>query len=137
MEEFRTVEMQIEGTSMFVRSSGTGAPVLSLHGFPETRLMWRGVAPLLARDFTVVCPDLRGYGRSGCPASARDHAPYSKRVMAEDTVQVMEQLGFSRFSVAGHDRGGRVAYRLALDHRDRIGHLGVLDMLPTEAVWER
>jgi haloacetate dehalogenase len=137
MEDFRAVEMQIEGTSIFVRSSGTGAPVLLLHGFPETHLMWRSVAPLLARDFTVVCPDLRGYGRSGCPASTGDDAPYSKRAMANDMVRVMEQLGFLRFSVAGHDRGGRVAYRLALDHPDRADRLAVLDILPTETVWER
>ena len=99
--------------------------------------MWRGVAPLLARRFTVVCADLRGYGRSGCPASAADHAPYAKRAMARDMVAVMERLGFARFSVAGHDRGGRVAYRMALDHPDRIERLAVLDILPTATVWDR
>jgi haloacetate dehalogenase len=99
--------------------------------------MWRGVAPLLARDFTVVCADLRGYGSSGCPASAPDHGPYAKRAMARDLVAVMERLGFSRFSVAGHDRGGRVAYRMALDHPSRVDRLAVLDVLPTETVWER
>jgi haloacetate dehalogenase len=98
-------------TTIFVRRSGYGPPLLLLHGFPETHLMWRSVAPLLARRFTVVCADLRGYGRSGCPASAPDHAPYAKRSMARDMVAVMEGLGFPRFSIAGHDRGGRVAYR--------------------------
>ncbi len=108
-----------------------------LHGFPQTHAMWRDVAPRLARAFTVVCADLRGYGRSGCPASAPDHAPYAKRAMAGDMVAVMERLGFPRFSVAGHDRGGRVAYRMALDHPGRIARLAVLDILPTETVWGR
>jgi haloacetate dehalogenase len=99
--------------------------------------MWRSVAPLLARNFTVVCADLRGYGRSGCPVSTPDHAPYAKRAMAHDMVTVMERLGFPRFSVAGHDRGGRVAYRMALDHPDRVDRLAVLDIVPTETVWER
>jgi haloacetate dehalogenase len=134
---FDTAEIQTGDTSIFVRWSGSGSPILLLHGFPQTHLMWRDVAPLLARRFTVVCADLRGYGRSGCPASAPDHAPYAKRAMARDMVAVMEQLGFPRFSVAGHDRGGRVAYRLALDHPDRVERLAVLDILPTGTVWER
>jgi haloacetate dehalogenase len=137
MDDFATVEIETGETTIFVSSGGSGPPVLLLHGFPQTHLMWRGVAPLLARNFTVVCADLRGYGRSGCPASAPDHAPYAKRVMARDMVAVMEQLGFQRFSVAGHDRGGRVAYRMALDHPDRVDRLAVLDILPTEMTWER
>jgi haloacetate dehalogenase len=137
MDDFTTAEIQTDATSIFVRSYGSGPPVLLLHGFPQTHLMWRGVAPLLARTFTVVCADLRGYGRSGCPASAPDHAPYAKRSMARDMLTVMEQLGFPRFAVAGHDRGGRVAYRLALDHPDRVAQLAVLDIVPTETVWER
>jgi haloacetate dehalogenase len=108
-----------------------------LHGFPQTHLMWRSVAPLLARHFTVVCADLRGYGRSGCPVSTPDHAPYAKRAMAQDMVIVMERLGFPRFSVAGHDRGGRVAYRMALDHPTCVDRLAVLDILPTGTVWDR
>lgn len=135
MDNFTTSEIQTGETSIFVRSSGDGPPILLLHGFPQTHLMWRGVAPLLARYFTVVCADLRGYGQSGCPESNRDHTPYAKRVMAGDLVNVMEQLGFPRFSVAGHDRGGRVAYRMALDHPDSIKRLAVLDILPTETVW--
>jgi haloacetate dehalogenase len=137
MDDFTTAEIQTDETSIFVRSYGFGPPVLLLHGFPQTHLMWRSVAPLLARNFTVVCADLRGYGRSGCPVSAPDHAPYAKRSMARDRVTVMERLGFPRFSVAGHDRGGGVAYRLALDHPDRVEKLAVLDIVPTETVWER
>lgn len=129
--------METGETSIVVRWSGSGAPILLLHGFPQTHLMWHGVAPRLARRFTVVCADLRGYGASGCPASTPDHAPYAKRAMARDMVAVMEHLGFPRFSVAGHDRGGRVAYRLALDHPGRVERLAVLDVLPTATVWER
>lgn len=99
--------------------------------------MWREVAPGLARDFTVVCADLRGYGQSSCPPSAADHAPYAKRAMAADMVVLMETFGFRRFMVAGHDRGGRVAYRLALDHPDRVEKLAVLDIIPTAEVWDR
>ena len=99
--------------------------------------MWRSVAPVLARRFSVVCADLRGYGRSGCPPSAPDHAPYSKRAMARDMITVMERLGFPRFAVAGHDRGGRVAYRMALDDPERVHRTAVLDVIPTEATWAR
>jgi haloacetate dehalogenase len=134
---FQTAEVPTGETSIFVRWSGSGPPILLLHGFPQTHLMWRAVAPVLARRFTVVCADLRGYGRSGCPPSTSDHVPYAKRAMARDMVAVMERLGFARFSVAGHDRGGRVAYRLALDHRGRVERLAVLDILPTATVWKR
>lgn len=137
LDGFETAEVETEETSIFVRWSGSGPPILLLHGFPQTHLMWRGVAPLLACRFTVVCADLRGYGQSGCPASTPDHAPYAKRAMASDMVVVMDRLGFPRFSVAGHDRGGRVAYRLALDHPGRIERLAVLDILPTGTVWQR
>src|SRR3989441_1356993 len=120
LEGFEAAEVQTGEASIFVRRSGSGPPILLLHGFPQTHLMWRSVAPILARHFTVVCADLRGYGRSGCPRSAPDHAPYSKRAMARDMVAVMERLGFPRFSVAGHDLGGRVASCLALDHPVRL-----------------
>src|SRR5919112_5999204 len=136
MDRFTMSEIQTDETSIFVRSYGSGPPILLLHGFPQTHLMWRSVAPLLARNFTVVCADLRGYGRSGCPVSAPDHAPYAKRAVAKDMVSVMEQLGFPRFSVAGHDRGGRVAYRMALDHPDRVDRLVLLDVLPPGTVWD-
>ena len=124
-------------TTLFVQASGSGPPLLLLHGFPQTHLMWRDVLPFLAGAFTVVCPDLRGYGASGCPASSSDHAPYSKRAMAQDLVTVMARLGFRRFAVAGHDRGGRVAYRMAIDHPESVEKLAVLDVLPTETAWSR
>src|SRR4029453_11815727 len=97
----------------------------------------RRVAAVLVRDFTVVCADLPGYGQSGCPPSDADHTPYSKRRMAEDMVAVMDALGFERFCVAGHDRGGRVAYRAALDHPEQVERLAVLDVLSTADAWER
>ena len=135
--DFRPELIETREARVFVRRSGSGPAVVLLHGFPETHLMWRGVAPLLARAFTVVCADLRGYGASGCPTSARDHAPYSKRAMAQDVVEVMRHLGFPRFSIVGHDRGGRVAYRLALDHPESVDRLAVLDIVPTADVWSR
>src|SRR5439155_8061002 len=137
IDDFPAAEIQPGETIIFVRSYGSGPPSLLLHGFPQTHLMWRSVAPLLARNFTVICADLRGYGRSGCPVSAPDHAPFAKRAMAQDMVTVMERLGFRRFSVAGHDRGARVAYRLALDHPNRVERVAVLDIVPTETAWEQ
>jgi haloacetate dehalogenase len=134
---FETAEVKTGETTIFLRRSGVGPPLLLLHGFPQTHLMWRDVAPLLARRFTVICADLPGYGRSGCPPSAPDHAPYSKRTMAAGMVRVMEHLGFQQFAVAGHDRGGRVAYRLALDHPERVNRLAVLDVVPTGMAWAR
>src|SRR5262245_38615549 len=136
-EASEPLEVQGDGATIFLRRFGVGPPILLLHGFPQTHLMWRLVAPVLAQRFTVICADLRGYGRSGCPASDPDHATYAKRAMANDMVSVMERLGFPRFSIAGHDRGGRVAYRLALDHPQRVERLAVLDILPIAEVWER
>jgi haloacetate dehalogenase len=135
-ENFAALDVQVQETRIFLRRFGAGPAVLLLHGFPQTHLMWRSVAPLLARRFTVVCADLRGYGSSGCPASAPDHAPYAKRAMASDMVSVMEKLGFPRFSLAGHDRGARVAYRLALDYPRQVERLAVLDIVPTTDTWE-
>jgi haloacetate dehalogenase len=116
-----------------VRHGGSGPPLLLLHGNPQTHAMWHEVAPRLAGEFTVVATDLRGYGDSSKPETTPDHAPYSKRAMALDQISVMRSLGFERFFVCGHDRGGRVAYRMALDHPERVVKLAVLDIVPT---WE-
>jgi haloacetate dehalogenase len=134
---FESSVVDTGASTIYVEHGGSGPPVLLLHGFPETLVMWRDVAPVLAERFSVVCADLRGYGRSGCPPSAADHAPYSKRELARDMVAVMTQLGFERFSIAGHDRGGRVAYRAALDHPQRVERLAVLDVVPIDAAWGR
>lgn len=135
--QFASAEIDTGETTLFVRWAGTGPPLLLLHGFPQTHLMWRDVAPLLASDFTVVCADLRGYGASGCPEPAPDHSTYAKRAMAKDLVGLMQKLRFEQFMVAGHDRGGRVAYRLALDHPAHATALALLDILPTKTVWDR
>jgi haloacetate dehalogenase len=120
-----------------VRHGGSGPPLLLLHGHPQTHAMWNLVAPRLAEDFTVVAADLRGYGESSKPPTTPDHEPYSKRAMARDQVEVMRRLGFERFGVAGHDRGGRCGYRLALDHPERVEKLAVLDIVPTGDMWHR
>jgi pimeloyl-ACP methyl ester carboxylesterase len=120
-----------------VRHGGNGPPALLLHGIPQTHVMWHKIAPHLARDFTVVATDLRGYGDSSKPPSTPDHAPYSKRAMARDQIEVMRQLGFDRFFVAGHDRGARCAYRMALDHPERVLKLALLDIVPTGEVFRR
>jgi haloacetate dehalogenase len=120
-----------------VRHGGSGPPVLLLHGHPQTHVMWHNIAPRLARDFTVVAPDLRGYGASSKPPTAPDHEPYSKRAVARDHVAVMRRLGFERFCVAGHDRGAYGAYRLALDHPQRVARLAVLDIVPAGEAWRR
>lgn len=121
----------------FVRHGGEGPPLLLLHGFPQTHACWSRVAPALARSFHVVCMDLRGYGWSSAPRGDPAHETYSKRAMARDAIKVMSELGYPRFALAGHDRGARVGYRLALDHPGRLTALALLDILPTNVVWER
>lgn len=120
-----------------VRRGGEGPPVLLLHGHPQTHVMWHKIAPLLAQEFTVVAADLRGYGKSSKPESTNDHFPYSKRVMAMDQIALMAAFGFDEFSVVGHDRGGRCAYRMALDHPGRVRKLAVLDIIPTGEAFRR
>jgi haloacetate dehalogenase len=126
-----------DDVSLRVRHGGAGPPVLLLHGYPETHMMWARVAEGLAADFTVICPDLRGYGGSTKPPSSDDHETSSKRAMARDAVGLMKHFGFDSFHVAGHDRGGRVGYRLALDHPEAVRRLSILDIIPTGEVWGR
>jgi haloacetate dehalogenase len=134
---FETTEIDTGEARIHVRRAGSGPPLLLLHGYPQTHVMWHGVAPALAEDFTVVLTDLRGYGASSKPASLADHWPYTKRAVAADQVAVMHALGFDRFAVCGHDRGGRVGYRMALDHPERVTRLAVLDIVPTGEVLMR
>jgi len=134
---FEAFDIATEGTVIHGRVGGKGRPLLLLHGFPETHLMWHAVAPRLASQFTVVAADLRGYGDSGTPEPSEDHREYTKQAMADDMVAVMRQLGFAQFSVAGHDRGGRCAYRLALDHPETVTRLAVLDVVPTYEAFRR
>jgi haloacetate dehalogenase len=122
---------------ILARVGGDGPPLLLLHGYPETHLMWHAVAPGLAERFTVVVADLPGYGGSFRPAVTADHAAHAKRALAADLVAAMGALGHGAFAVAGHDRGGRVAYRMALDHPGAVTRVAVLDIVPTGEVWRR
>lgn len=135
--DFETVDLCTRDGDVHARVGGSGPPLLLLHGYPQTHLMWHAVAPLLARSFTVVAADLTGYGGSARPTRADDHAPHSKRAMARNQVEAMRRLGWEEFAVAGHDRGGRCAYRMALDHPDRVTRLAVLDIVPTAEVLAR
>ncbi len=134
-EAFERVRVEASDAEINLVRGGEGPPVLLLHGYPQTHSMWHAVAPRLAENFTVVATDLRGYGDSSKPFGSEDHATYSKRAMAADQVQVMESLGFLSFAVVGHDRGGRVGHRMALDHPDRVTRLAVLDIVPTRHVY--
>jgi haloacetate dehalogenase len=133
---FSARDVEAGGVAVHAVIGGSGPPLLLLHGYPQTHAIWHKVAPRLANRFTVVCADLRGYGDSGKPPTDSRHAPYSKREMAKDLVDCMRQLGFPRFRLAGHDRGGRVAHRLAMDHPEAVERLAVLDISPTLAMYE-
>jgi len=128
--------IRTSGATINLVTGGEGPPLLLLHGYPETHAMWHKVAPQLARDYTVVCPDLRGYGDSSKPRGLPDHSNYSKRAMALDMVEAMESLGYLAFHVVGHDRGGRVGHRLARDHGRRVRTLTVLDISPTLKMYQ-
>ena len=134
---FARARIRTSGAEIHVRLAGEGPPLLLLHGYPQTHAMWHRIAPVLARDFTVVVTDLRGYGDSSRPPSGQRCANYAKRMMAQDQVEVMAALGFDRFMVAGHDRGGRVVHRMALDHPDKVQRAAVLDIVPTLQVFDQ
>ena len=131
---FKRSSVKTSGATIHFVSAGNGPPLLLLHGYPQTHIEWRDVAPALAKKFTVVAADLRGYGESSKPTGGENHVDYSKRAMAQDQVDLMASLGFQKFAVVGHDRGGRVAHRLALDHPDRLAKLAILDIVPTYKV---
>ncbi|MEO1197884.1 MAG: alpha/beta hydrolase [Pseudomonadota bacterium] len=132
---FASDYIQTRGAKIFVRHGGSGPPLVLLHGYPQSHVMWHKIAPALAEQFTLILPDLRGYGWSSVERTDDAHEPYSKRAMARDIIDVMEKLGHIRFAIAGHDRGGRAAYRLALDEPGRVERLAVLDIVPTHAMW--
>ena len=134
---FRVERVDAGGVAVHLVVGGKGPALLLLHGYPQTHAIWHKVAPRLAERYTVVACDLRGYGESGKPATDARHAPYSKREMAKDPVAAMRALGFERFLVAGHDRGGRVAHRLAMDHPGSVAKLAVLDISPTLSMYEK
>lgn len=137
LEGFQFQCIATEGARINVATGGRGPAVLLLHGFPQTHVAWHAIAARLTDRFALVLADLRGYGDSHGPVPDRDHHTYCKRVMAGDMVEVMGALGHDRFFLAGHDRGGRVAHRLALDYPDRVVRLALVDILPTLEVWQR
>ncbi|WP_245547231.1 alpha/beta hydrolase [Nocardia brevicatena] len=132
---FGYTHMPVGDVGLNVATAGTGTPIVLLHGFPQTHLAWRHVATDLARDHLVVCPDLRGYGDSDKPADDSGNGTYTKRTMAADIMALMRSLGHDRFALAGHDRGGLVAFRAGLDHPEAISHLAILDVLPAADMW--
>jgi haloacetate dehalogenase len=132
---FRRDRIKTRGAAINLVRGGLGPPLLLLHGYPQTHAIWHRVAPELAKRFAVVASDLRGYGDSEKPHGSPDHGNYSKRAMAQDQVEVMQALGHESFFVVGHDRGGRVAHRMALDHPDRVKKLAVLDIVPTRTMY--
>ena len=131
LETFVPMQIKTSEATIHAAKGGAGYPLLMLHGYPQTHVMWHKIAPRLAETFTVVLADLRGYGDSSKPQGEPDHANYSKRAMAQDMVEVMAQLGYDEFYVVGHDRGARVTHRMALDHPQRVKKAAVLDIAPT------
>lgn len=136
LDNFDHADLDVNGVTIHLQHGGKGPPLLLLHGFPQTHVIWHKVADALSERFTLVMPDLRGYGDSSRPPGAPDHANYSKRTMAQDMVDVMRKLGFDSFFLCGHDRGGRVSHRLALDHPQAVRKLMLLDISPTRTMYE-
>jgi len=134
---FQLEHIEVSAGSIRLRRGGSGPPLLLLHGNPQTHAMWHAVAQVLAKRLTVICPDLRGYGEALQPEPTETHAPYAKTAMARDMVEVMQHLGHKRFAIGAHDRGARVAHRLALDYPERVEKLAVLDIVPTIEHFER
>jgi haloacetate dehalogenase len=135
-EGFDELQIETSGATINLVKGGSGPPLLMLHGYPQSHVMWHKIAPRLAEDFTVVAPDLRGYGDSSKPHGDPEHANYSKREMARDQAEVMTQLGFDTFLLVGHDRGARVSHRLTKDHSDRVLKLATLDIIPTHKMFQ-
>jgi haloacetate dehalogenase len=133
---FEQQRVKIGDLTLNLRLGGSGSPLLLLHGYPQTHVTWHRIAPELARHFTVICPDLKGYGDSDAPPPTPDSGNYSKRVMGEEMLALMKALGHPRFAIVGHDRGARIAYRLALDRPEAVTKLGILDILPTAEYWD-
>jgi len=129
--QFQQMRLNTSNATIHLLKGGNGYPILLLHGYPQTHVMWHNIAPQLAQDYTVVATDLRGYGDSSKPQAATNHANYAKRAMSQDQVEVMQQLGYEEFYVVGHDRGARVAHRMALDYPQQLKKLAILDIIPT------
>lgn len=134
---FQTARQQLKDIEISYVTAGSGPPVLLLHGYPQTKEMWAHVAPILAQEYKVICADLRGYGASSRPMESADYANYSFRAMAQDQVELMAALGFDEFHLIGHDRGGRVGHRLALDHPERLLSLTLMDIVPTHSMFRK
>jgi len=135
-KDFKIAQFTQDNITINYRIGGSGPPLLLLHGYPQSHVMWHKIAPTLAESFTVIASDLRGYGDSSKPETTENHEPYSKRAMAKDQVNLMNHLGFQKFFLAGHDRGGRVSHRLALDHPDTVKKMIVMDIAPTYQMYK-
>jgi haloacetate dehalogenase len=136
-DNFQKQIIETQNTTINLVKGGQGFPLLLLHGYPQTHVMWHKIAPLLAKDFTVIATDLRGYGDSFKPQGETNHSNYSKRIVAQDQVEIMTQLGYEQFYLIGHDRGGRVAHRLTLDYPEKVKKLAVLDIVPTLEMYQK
>ena len=135
-EGFEATRIKTPGAEINLVHGGAGKPLILMHGYPQTHMMWHRVAPRLAEEYHVICPDLRGYGDSSKPQSTPDHTPYSKREMANDMVYVMKELGYHQFAAAGHDRGARVLHRMILDYPECVEKASVMDIAPTHHMFK-